>query len=309
MPNETTIVSVILPNYNHALFLSKRIDSILAQTYQNFELIILDDCSTDNSCEIIEDYCAKFPEKITFIQNGTNSGSPFVQWNKGAAIAKGEYIWIAESDDFCEPDLLEKSVAILEKNANVGLVYCNSKRIDENEQVFGFTADWTKNEKELDWENGFVAEGKIFVQAYLARACIISNASAVVFRKNIFIQIGKADTTFKMSADWLTWIKMLAISDVAYIAQALNYHRKHQNTVRASHRYSETEMVEIFRIYTFVKQHFVFMEIQQKKLRKAFVKRWKKNVPFFTSANIRLMKMAWYIDKKLVFIYGKKFFT
>ena len=204
MPNEIPIVSVILPNYNHALFLSKRIDSILAQTYQNFELIILDDCSTDNSVEIIETYQAKFPEKITFIQNDTNSGSPFVQWNKGVAIAKGKYIWIAESDDFCTPDLLEKSLEILQNNPTVGLVYCNSARIDENEQIFGYTADWTKNDKQLDWENGFVAEGKMFVQTYLARACIISNASAVVFRKDFFVQIGKADTTFKMSADWLT---------------------------------------------------------------------------------------------------------
>src|ERR1700752_3159230 len=75
-------VSVIIPNYNHATFLIERIDSILCQTFQDFELIILDDCSNDNSRSIIEKYHGH--EKIShIIYNPTNSGSPFMQWQKG----------------------------------------------------------------------------------------------------------------------------------------------------------------------------------------------------------------------------------
>jgi glycosyltransferase involved in cell wall biosynthesis len=107
-------VSVIIPNYNHAEYLKQRIDSILNQTYKDFELIILDDCSTDNSREIIDDYTSHFPF-ITSYYNDINSGSPFTQWDSGVKKAKGEFIWIAESDDFAEADFLEKTNAILDK--------------------------------------------------------------------------------------------------------------------------------------------------------------------------------------------------
>src|SRR5215467_13719414 len=90
-------VSVIVPNYNHARYLRRRVDSILAQTYQDFELILLDDCSTDESRSIISEY-AKDP-RIRIELNEVNSGSTFKQWNKGARMARGSYIWIAESDD------------------------------------------------------------------------------------------------------------------------------------------------------------------------------------------------------------------
>src|SRR4051812_6782012 len=105
-------VSVIVPNYNHAKYLKKRIDSIIAQSFQDFEVIILDDCSTDDSRSIIEQY--RGHNKISnIIFNQENSGGPFHQWKKGMALAKGKYIWIAESDDWCEPSLLETLVAAL----------------------------------------------------------------------------------------------------------------------------------------------------------------------------------------------------
>jgi glycosyltransferase involved in cell wall biosynthesis len=85
------MISVIVPNYNHAKFLKERIDSILNQTIQDFELIILDDCSTDNSREIIESY-RQLPN-VSIFYNSKNSGSPFKQWKKGINRAKGKYIW------------------------------------------------------------------------------------------------------------------------------------------------------------------------------------------------------------------------
>lgn len=91
-------VSVIIPNYCHARFLNQRIDSVLNQTYSDYEVIILDDCSTDNSREIIESY-RNHPKISHIVYNEKNSGSTFIQWEKGFELARGEYIWIAESDD------------------------------------------------------------------------------------------------------------------------------------------------------------------------------------------------------------------
>lgn len=96
----SNLVSVIVPNYNHAQYLDIRLKSILAQTYTDFEIIILDDNSIDNSKEIIKRY-EKDVHISHIICNKTNSGSPFIQWNRGFQYAKGDLIWIAESDDCC----------------------------------------------------------------------------------------------------------------------------------------------------------------------------------------------------------------
>src|ERR1700686_241166 len=101
-------VSIIIPNYNHARYLRKRMDSVLGQTFQNFELILLDDCSTDESRSILLEYATDPRVRIDF--NEKNSGSTFRQWNKGVRLAHGEYVWIAESDDYADPHLLERLV-------------------------------------------------------------------------------------------------------------------------------------------------------------------------------------------------------
>ena len=94
-------VSVIIPNYNHARYLRERIDSVLNQRFQDYEIILLDDNSTDESPTIIQSY-ASAPH-VTHIEiNEQNSGSPFAQWDKGISLAAGEFIWIAESDDVAD---------------------------------------------------------------------------------------------------------------------------------------------------------------------------------------------------------------
>ena len=93
-------VSIIVPNFNHAAFLKRRLDSIFQQTMQDFELIFLDDASTDSSLAVFEDYA--HDSRVTRHVNQDNSGNPFVQWNRGLEMAAGEYIWIAESDDFAD---------------------------------------------------------------------------------------------------------------------------------------------------------------------------------------------------------------
>lgn len=93
------LVSIIIPNFNHAAYLEQRIESVLKQTFQEFELILLDDSSTDKSWEIMMHY-ADHPLVSHCIRNEINSGSPFKQWKKGFDLAKYDLIWIAESDDF-----------------------------------------------------------------------------------------------------------------------------------------------------------------------------------------------------------------
>src|SRR5246127_2931841 len=101
-------VSVVVPNYNHARFLPERIESILRQSYQDFELILLDDCSSDDSRAILSQYADDPRVRLEF--NAVNSGSTFKQWNKGVRLARGKYVWIAESDDYADERLLQRLV-------------------------------------------------------------------------------------------------------------------------------------------------------------------------------------------------------
>src|SRR5206468_9731239 len=114
-------VSVVVPNYNHARYLRRRIDSILSQTYQDFELILLDDSSTDNSREILDSYLDNAKVRIEY--NDKNSGTVFKHWNKGVRMACGQYIWMAESDDYADPRFLARMVPILEVQTEVTFAY------------------------------------------------------------------------------------------------------------------------------------------------------------------------------------------
>src|ERR1700688_2462524 len=107
-------VSIVVPNYNHARFLRQRLDSIFGQTFQDFELIVMDDCSTDASRSIISAYANNPRVRTEF--NAENSGSTFKQWNKGVRLARGEYVWIAESDDYADERLLGELVFLLDSN-------------------------------------------------------------------------------------------------------------------------------------------------------------------------------------------------
>src|SRR4051794_30504658 len=101
-------VSVVIPNYNHGPYLRERIDSVLGQTFGDFEVIILDDASTDNSHAILTRYYTK--PRMRILVNRRNSGSAFPQWNRGIELARGDYVWIAESDDSADPRFLETLV-------------------------------------------------------------------------------------------------------------------------------------------------------------------------------------------------------
>ena len=122
--------SVIIPNHNHGNYLEARIKSVLNQTYKNYELIILDDNSTDNSRNIINKY-NNHPQVTAILFNKVNSGSPFLQWKKGIELAKANWIWIAESDDMADPLFLAEAAEVIKNQPAIGCYYTDSFIIDE----------------------------------------------------------------------------------------------------------------------------------------------------------------------------------
>lgn len=166
-------VSVIIPNYNHARYLDQRIQSVLNQTYPDFEVIILDDCSTDNSLEVIDKYKDN-PKISQIIVNEKNSGSTFKQWDKGFNIARGNIIWIAESDDYCETDMLERLVECWKIYPQCSVIQAASRYVDE----FGNIISDCENCMEgIVYEKGYDAIKRHMVCSNY----YIPNASAVTF--------------------------------------------------------------------------------------------------------------------------------
>jgi glycosyltransferase involved in cell wall biosynthesis len=245
-------VSVIVPNYNHAPYLRQRIDSVLAQTYQDMEVLILDDCSKDNSREIIKEYGVD--SRITILFNEKNSGSVFKQWNKGLNWAKGEYVWIAESDDYSDPRFLEQMVTLLEKNQHVGLAFCDSWRVCKGE-VTRAREKWF-GEFASEYENDFQCKGMEFVTRQMLFNNLIPNTSSVVFRRSIGQKSGHTDESFLLCGDWLFWINLLEHSDLAFVAEPLNYYRYHQQTARYTHLNNGVLIEESLRIALFILANF-----------------------------------------------------
>jgi len=178
-----TQVSVIIPNYNHAVFLKERIESVLNQTYTNFELIILDDCSTDNSRDIIEQY-RQHPKVSHIVYNKTNSGFPSAQWKKGVQMAKGEWIWIAESDDIAKPLFLETLVTCIQQYPTAGIVYSSSYKEDTDAAGFKTTAEETNFDfSTTNWDHSHLIKGESAINNYLSKKNIILNISSALIRK------------------------------------------------------------------------------------------------------------------------------
>ena len=249
------LVSVIIPNYNHAPFLNQRIDSVLNQTFQDFELIILDDCSTDASREILEAY-RKHPCVSKIIYNKVNSGSTFRQWQKGIAASKGTLIWIAESDDMATPDFLSLIAPLFVSNSKLGLAYAQSYRISAAGAVIG---NWGFHTEDLDqqlWLSDFTIDGREFAKKYLLYKNPIPNASAVVFKKSLYEQVGGADIRYKINGDWYLYSKILAVCDLAFVSKPLNYFREHENKGSTGNIINGTNVKEYYQLINVWKSLF-----------------------------------------------------
>jgi glycosyltransferase involved in cell wall biosynthesis len=243
-------VSVIIPNYNHAQFLRQRVDSVLGQTYQDFEVILLDDCSTDESRFILSEYAGDPRVRIEF--NDKNSGSPFKQWNRGVRLARGEYVWIAESDDYAEGRLLERLVAVLDEEPTVAFAYCRSWRVSEDDRLDGFVDPHVPGPDLYRWTSDYRADGHEECRKYLVRNNTVPNTSAVVFRTAIYERVGGADEGLRLCGDWKLWASMALTGRMAYVGEPLNYFRFHDASVRSKTQRSALDVAEMLQVIRWV---------------------------------------------------------
>lgn len=269
-------ISVIVPNYNHAEFLHRRIDSILQQTCQDFELILLDDCSTDDSVSILQEY-EQNGHVSHIVVNAENSGSPFVQWQRGFDLAHGEYICVAESDDWWEPTILETLREGMRED--VVLSVCQANTISDEGKLLYKT--------DFGVDKTTVFEGRDFVRKYLFGDTMLVNSGMCMFRKDVLKYLTGEHKEFHSAGDWMFWVQVAMQGKVAVCPEYLNNFRRNPSTVSSHAEYTGVDMMEGNRICRYV----------ARLIKPTFSERWKamkqryalyvRQLPMYESEEIR----------------------
>jgi glycosyltransferase involved in cell wall biosynthesis len=217
-------VSVVIPTYNRENFLHETIESVLAQTYQDFEVIVVDDGSTDNTRELI----SAFPVRYFYQENQGVAAA----LNKGAELSRGEYIAFLGSDDVWLRYILEKEVEVLDKYPEVGLVYGQFNMMDESGTTYKVKGSTFMN------SSGIVnRQDQIRELLFLCRIF----PSVALMRRSCFDEVGGFNAGLRMNEDRHLFMRMAKRCRMAYIAEPLVNYRVHPNQL---HRNEDPEMVE-----------------------------------------------------------------
>ena len=250
--NFLPFVSVVVPNYNHAPFLRQRLETIYNQTYKNFEVILLDDASTDNSREILEDFHARHAENTRLIFNEKNSGGVFNQWRKGLDAARGDLIWIAESDDFSAENFLSELVPAFADDA-IQLAFCRTDFIQDGQKIFT-TEQYLADLPAFDWTKNFAVTAAYFVAGGFAVKNIIPNVSGVVFRKRKNFPALCLD--MKLCGDWAFYLDAIKGGCVYYSPAATNFYRVHKKSTSLKIQKEPRYFFEHEKIALFVAENY-----------------------------------------------------
>ena len=267
-------VSIVIPNYNYAHFLDERFRSILAQGRTDCEIIFLDDASGDDSVALARERYGHCIDR--FEVNAANSGNPFVQWNRGVRLARGEFVWIAEADDVCEPAFLERMLAAIGRSPSIGLAYCTTVPIDTAGKVLdaGFHQRYLEDLDPARWQQDFVADGRSEVREYLGRKNTITNVSGVLFRREAYVGAGYAPENLRMCGDWLAYCRLLHGWDVAFVGAPLNYHRQHPTKHTQNSVLDLTYFREFLQVQDYVAQAFELAQVEREAAFRRFLGEW-----------------------------------
>ncbi|MBL4670581.1 MAG: glycoside hydrolase family 99-like domain-containing protein [Flavobacteriales bacterium] len=253
-------VSVIVPNYNYSDHMRDRLESITSQEHAIYELIVLDDASTDDSVEVLERLLETVNIDHCLVVNDENTGSPFEQWRKGIELASGDYIWIAEADDLSEKRFLDEVMPYFEYES-VAFSYCESVQIDENgNQIVGNYTAYLADISNEKWQRNYIAPGIQEICSAFAVKNTVPNVSAVIFkRENIkaaFENYKEEIIKYRFAGDWMLYVAMLTAGDhVAFSKKALNKHRRHASSV-TQQSYGEKHLEEVISIQDYISEHF-----------------------------------------------------
>ncbi len=223
------LVSVVVASYNHAEFLAQRMDSLIAQTYPHIEIIVIEDCSTDDSLQVLRRY--EDDPRVRLIVRERNGGWVAVS-NQGIELSRGEFVIFANCDDACEPQLIERLVLAMRAGENVGIAFCRSWLVDKDNKIL---SDDLRSQQRV-FQKRCAVDALIpgaEMGKYLLHSCVIPNLSAALIRRQCFSIVGIFSPDYRACSDWDIFFKVAGHFDFAYVSQPLNLFRQHETTIRS----------------------------------------------------------------------------
>jgi len=210
-------VSILIPTFNRADYLKMAVDSALAQTCPGTEILVLDDCSTDETVNLSHAYSNT--ANVKFIRNETNIG--FINnWNKAVALSSGEYIKIIGDDDILSADCVAEQTRILDERPDIGVVCCNYSVIDESNRVKSANSQYRLFSRDTR------EDGREFIKNYLLGKRVVGWPTAMLFRRGDIDKVGEFDQKAGCAADIDMWCRILRGKDFYYLDKMLAYNRQ-----------------------------------------------------------------------------------
>lgn len=221
-------VSVVIPTYNHERYIAEALDSVLAQTYKDYEVIVVDDGSIDNTREVVESFGAAI--RYIYQQNQRMSAAR----NTGIRSAHGEYIAFLDSDDIWLPEKLEKQMKVFSTYPNLALVSCGALIVDMDGNLMG------KIEK-----RNYINRDVLIKDSTLKNV-IPGGGTNVVVRKRCFDAVGLFDESIQVTAeDWDMWLRIIAQYEIRFVEEPLAKIRLRENSVSAARNVKNMLPVEL----------------------------------------------------------------
>ena len=205
---------MIIPCYNAQNTISKTLDSVLSQTYDMFKIYVVNDGSTDDTIDILNQYKKRYPEKIHIISQ-QNHGQASAR-NAGIQISKEEYIAFIDSDDLWHPEKLAGQTALFQKDKTIGMCYTPGILIDEH-----------------DKETGIIPVNPLYQDRCFQHLIHSNNivASSVMVKKSVLEHVGLFDTRLGACENWDLWLRIVQAFSVSYLDKPLTYYRIHSSNM------------------------------------------------------------------------------
>lgn len=217
----TPLVSIGIPTYNGAKHLRDSIESVLAQTLKDFELILIDDLSRDETWAIAQEY-ARQDKRVSAVRNSKTLGL-VGNFNRCLEAAKGRYVCVWHQDDMMMPQNIENKVALLEANPQVGFVHSNVLMIDEQGQVL--SEHW-----EVDSRHDYIAAGREFFLKMIQPGKNYVCCPSVLARRECYDGLGKFRSELYFTCDWEMWMRLSLYYDVGCLGTPLVQFRRHRDS-------------------------------------------------------------------------------
>jgi alpha-1,3-rhamnosyltransferase len=229
-----TLVTVGIALYNHEKYIKECLESIINQTYDNLEIIVIDDGSKDSSYNIAKEVLESQTRRKYILKTRPNIGMCNTL-NEIIELASGEYISFIGSDDFWHKDKIKKQAKYLDEHPDIALVHCNSYLVDGDSKVYG----------EFDCSSS-KTEGDLFHGLIMGSAVI--NTPGNFYRTSVYEKIGKYDPQFRWEDDDF-WQRLTKIYKVGFINEFLTYYRRHGENLSKDDNVLEFINDEVIRIY------------------------------------------------------------